>query len=162
MSTSKNSMARFIAGLVVSMFAVHPLPALAQGADPESSATEADSTSKKTTLTQTLPDAVTVPDVVIDPRHARGWQTEVLPFTKNELPRPSFSVGIGAGVGTYVVDLKEVDRAFRSQEDVYRNNGYYIPGYPRSHLEPMALLTLTLHFEKALDVALQLGRTNGL
>lgn len=156
MSTSKTSMAHFVAGLVVSMFAVvHPLPALAQGADPDSSTTGVDATAEATTLTETLPD------VVIDPPLARGKQTEVLPFAKNELPRESFSVGIGAGVGTYKVDLKEVDRAFRTMEDGHRNNGYSIPGRRESHLDPMALWTLTMHFEKAVDVVLQLGRSNG-
>lgn len=156
MSTSKTSMAHLVVGLVVSMFAVvHPSPALAQGTDPDSSATEGDATSEETTLTEALPD------VVIDRPLARGEQTEVLPFAKNELPRESFSVGLGAGVATYKVDLKEVDRAFRTMEDVHRNNGYFIPGRRESHLEPMALWTLTMHFEKAVDVALLLGRSNG-
>ena len=125
-------MTHLFAGLVVGMLGLaHPCPALAQGSDPDSS--------------QTPP----------------ARQTEVLPFAKNELPRESFSVGLGAGVGAYVVDLKEVDRAFRAMEDVHRNNGYPIPRSPESHLDPMALWTLTMHFEKAVDVALQLGRSNG-
>jgi hypothetical protein len=148
-------MTHLFAGLVVSTFVLaHPFPALAQGADPDSSQTwsEVDSTAKETTPQETPPDVVTTPP---------ARQTEVLPFAKNELPRESFAVGMGAGVATYVVDLKEVDRAFRAMEDEHRNNGYSIPSGRGSPLGPMALWTVTMHFEKAVDVALQLGRSDG-
>jgi hypothetical protein len=141
MSTSKISMAHFFAGFVVSILStVHAFPALARAADPDSGQTwsEEDGAAKQDTLAQSLPD------VVIATAPVRGNQVEVLPFAENDLPRPSFSVGLGAGVASYLVDLKEVDQAFRAMEDVYRNNGYYIPESRASSLAPMALYTLTM------------------
>jgi hypothetical protein len=141
----------------------HPAAAFAQNVGSDSSFTPRDFASDSTfdesqadTLALPPPEALPAPSVVPVAR-----STDVLPFAKNDLPRRSFAVGFGGGIGTYVADLEDVDHAFRQIEDAFRAAGAPVPRSGKADLEPMRIWFGTLHFEKVVDLSLQLGRSNG-
>lgn len=128
---------------------------MVRGVEPVATPTVEDPT-VATPLSQTEPP--TAPSPVSLPGER---EPDVLPFAKNELPTTYPSVGVGLGVGSYRADLGRVKQAFHTMEGVYRTAGYSIPNAREIHLDAMALWKLAVRLNKAWDVALQLGRSNG-
>jgi hypothetical protein len=154
----------FASGLMGAVFTLtHPAAAFAQNAGSDSSFTPRDFASDST-FDESQADTLALPPPEAPPVASMApvvRSTDVLPFAKNDLPRRSFALGFGGGIGTYVADLGDVDQAFRQIEDAFADAGVPLAKKGPAKLDPMRTWFATLHFERVMDVSMQLGRSDG-